>query len=128
MAQYIKCCNTIYAAGLAEIMAQKLMLRGAGVLLSIVSNRGPQFTLKFWAAFCHHLSIKWQLSTAYHPPTNGLTKWQNKTLEQYLRACVNHLQDDLVHWLPLAEFAYKNSVHTLTGLMPFYSEKAHNTP
>jgi hypothetical protein len=51
---------------------------------------------------------------------------QNQTLELYFRAYVNHLQDDWVHWLPLAKFAYNNSVHASTGLTPFYAEKAHH--
>ncbi len=58
------------------------MLRGAGVLESIVSDRGPQFTAKFWAAFCYHLRIGRRLSTAYHPQTDGQTERQNQTLEQ----------------------------------------------
>jgi hypothetical protein len=91
-----------------------------------VSNRGPQFTSKFWAAFCHHLSIERRLSTAYHLQIDGQTERQNQTLEQYLRAYVNHLQDDWVHWLPLAKFAYNTSVHALTGLTPFYAAKAHH--
>ncbi len=44
-----------------------------------------------------------------------------------MRAYVNHLQDDWVHWLPLAEFADNNSVHALTRLTPFNAEKAHHT-
>ncbi len=94
MARYFKCRDTIDTAGLAKIIAQKLALRNAGVPLSRVSDRGPQFTSKFWAAFCHHLSIERRLSTAYHPQTDGQTERRNKTLEQYLRAYVNHLQDD----------------------------------
>jgi hypothetical protein len=126
MARYFKSRDAIDAAGLVEIIAWKLALRGAGVPLSIVSDRGPQFTSKFWAAFCHHLSIERQLSTAYHPQTDGKTKRQNQSLEQYLRVHVNHLQDDWVHWLPLAKFAYNNSIHASTGLTPFYAEKAHH--
>jgi hypothetical protein len=41
LAQYFRYRNTIDTAGLAEIIAQKLALRGAGVPLSIVSNLGP---------------------------------------------------------------------------------------
>ncbi len=50
----------------------------------------------FWAAFCYHLCINRRLSTAYHPQTDGQTERQNLTLEQYLRAYVNYMQDDLV--------------------------------
>ncbi len=86
----------------------------------------PQFTSKFWAAFCHHLSIKRQLSTLYHSQTDGQTKQQNLTREHHLRAYVNHLQYDWVYWLPLAEAAYNISVHASPGLTLFYVEKAHH--
>ncbi len=33
------------------------------------------------------------------------------------------VQDNLVHWLPLAEFAFNNSVHASTGVTPFFTEK-----
>ncbi len=67
IAQYIPVRNTIDAAQLASILVYKLILRGAGVPSCIVSNRGPQFTLKFWSALCYHLRIKRRQRTAYHP-------------------------------------------------------------
>jgi hypothetical protein len=57
MSQYIPICNTIDATKLANVLVHKLILQGAGVLSSIVSNRGPQFTSKFWSALCYHLKI-----------------------------------------------------------------------
>ncbi len=86
MARYIPVRDTIDAAQLASILVQKLILQGAAVPSSIVSNRGSQFTSKFWSALCYHLKIKRRLSTAYHPQTDGQTERQNQTLEQYLRA------------------------------------------
>jgi hypothetical protein len=41
-------------------------------------------------------------------------------LEEYLRHYVNHSQDDWDQWLPLAEFAYNNSVHEAAGETPFF--------
>ncbi len=122
-ARYFPCHDWLDAIGLAEILTRKLVLRGAGLPQSIVSYHRPQFTLKFWAAFCYHLRINRRLSTAYYPQTDGQTEWQNQTLEQYLRAYVNYLHDDWVYWLPLAEFAYNNSVYASTGVTPFYAEK-----
>ncbi len=47
----------------------------------------------------------------------------NYTLEQYLHANVKSLQDHWVNWILLAKFAYNNSVHASTSVMPFFSEK-----
>jgi hypothetical protein len=61
------------------------------------------------------------MSTAFHPQTDGQTERLNQTIESYLRSFVNHEQDDWVNLLPMAEFAYNNSVTTATGLSPFYA-------
>jgi hypothetical protein len=73
MTRYIPVRDTNDAAKLANVLVHKLILRGAGVPSSIVSDRGPQFTLKFWSALCYHLKIKQRLSTTYHPQTDGQT-------------------------------------------------------
>ena len=49
------------------------------------------------------------------------TERQNQTLEQYLRTFVNYQQDDWAQWLIVAAFAYNNSVHTTTGVSPFFA-------
>jgi transposase InsO family protein len=85
---------------------------------SIVSDRGPQFTSKFWSALCYRLKIKQRLSTAYHPHTNRQTERQNQTVEQYLRAYVNYHQYDWSCWLVFAEFADNNSIHASIGMTP----------
>jgi hypothetical protein len=61
------------------------------------------------------------MSTAFHPQTDGQTERLNQTIEAYLRSFVNYEQDDWVNLLPMAEFAYNNSVTTATGLSPFYA-------
>jgi hypothetical protein len=43
---------------------------------------------------------------------------QNQTLEYYLRAYVNHHQDDWTRWLPYAQFIYNNSEHSVLGITP----------
>ena len=61
------------------------------------------------------------MSTAFHPQTDGQTERQNQTLEQYLRAYVNHHQDDWATLLPMAEFSYNNSFHASLKASPFYA-------
>lgn len=85
----------------------------------VVSDRGSLFTSKFWSAFCYHLWTRLRYSTAYHPQTDGQTKRQNQTLEAYLRCYVNYQQDDWAKCLNIAEFAYNNSLHSMTKKSPF---------
>ena len=42
-----------------------------GVPVSIVSDRDPRFTSIFWRRFQEHLGTKLNMSTSYHPPTDG---------------------------------------------------------
>jgi hypothetical protein len=60
-----------------------------------------------------------RFSTSFHPQTDGQTERQNQTMEQYLRAYSSYEQDNWVDLLPLAQFAYNNSMHASTRLTPF---------
>ena len=42
-----------------------------GVPRTIVSNRGTQFTSKFWNQLRHTLGTRLDFSTAFHPQTDG---------------------------------------------------------
>jgi hypothetical protein len=67
------------------------------------------------------MGVKQNLSTAYHPQTDGQTERVNQGLEAYLRVYVDYAQDDWSEWLPMAEFAYNNADHSSTGMSPFYA-------
>jgi hypothetical protein len=67
------------------------------------------------------MSIAHRLSTAFHPQTDSQTERKNQTMEQYLRAFCNYVQDNWVKLLRLAEFAYNNSVHASTMMTPFWA-------
>ena len=77
--------------------------------------------LDYWSALANYLRFKRNLTTAFYPQFNGQTKRQNQMVEAYLRAYINHLQDDWVQWLPLAEFSYNNSQHASTQYSPFFA-------
>jgi hypothetical protein len=70
--------------------------------------------------------VKINLSTAYHPQTDGQTERLNQILEQYLCCTVNYQQDDWTDLLPLAEFPYKNTLHSSTNQTPFFSNYDHH--
>ena len=86
-----------------------------------VSDRGVQFTSRFWRRFCELVGVKVKLSTSFHPQTDGQTERVNACLEQYLRCFVSYQQDDWATFLPLAEFCYNNSIHSATQSTPFFA-------
>src|SRR5688500_10443574 len=52
-----------------------------GALLSIILDRGTQFTSHFWRSFQRALGTKVKLSTAFHPQTDGQAERTIQTLE-----------------------------------------------
>jgi hypothetical protein len=58
-----------------------------GVPKKIVSDRGTQFTSRFWEKLHESMDTKLNFSSAYHPQTDGQTGRTNQILEDMLRAC-----------------------------------------
>ena len=118
MALYIAAEKTWKAEDLADAFIDRVISR-FGTPKGIVSDRGSLFISKMWAEICAAIKLRRRLSTAFHPQTDGQTERQNQTLETYLRIFANDEQDNWASLLPLAEFAYNNSVHSATNLTPF---------
>jgi len=97
-----------------------------GAPSNIISNCSKTFMSDFWSSLCHLLHIKQNLSTAYHPETDGQMECLNQILEQYLRIYINYDQDDWYDLLPLTEFAYNNTPHSATNLTPFFVNKGYH--
>lgn len=120
MAHFLPLRGVPSAEETAKVFVQHIV-RLHGVPEEIVSDRGVQFTSRFWKALCGSLGIHHVMSSAYHPQTNGQTERTNQTLEQYLRCYTSASQSDWASLIPAAEFAYNNSVHSSTGQSPFYA-------
>ena len=91
-----------------------------GLPRKVISDRGPQFAEQFMKDLHRLTGVTTNLSTAYHPQTDGQTEQINQEVEQYLRLFVNHRQTDWVEWLSLAEFSYNDKVQSSTGHSPFF--------
>jgi len=90
---------------------------------SIISDRGPQFIATVWKSWCRRLGTKMNLSTAFHPETDGQTERANQDVELQLRTFCNYYLDDWAKHLPLAEFADNANVSSATGVSPFFANK-----
>ncbi|GKA47417.1 putative reverse transcriptase domain-containing protein [Tanacetum coccineum] len=78
-----------------------------GVLISIIFYRDNKFTSHFWQSLNKALGAQLNMSTAYHPQTDGQSERTIQTLEDMLRACVIDFGKGWDRHLPLVEFSYK---------------------
>ena len=85
-----------------------------GIPKKILSNRGPQFTLRFMEELTKVLETKRMLSTAYHLQLDGQTKRINQEIGTFLWYYVNYQQDDWMEWIAVADFHYNDKKHVAT--------------
>ena len=103
---------------LAELYVKEIV-RLHGVPESIISDRDPRFTSRFWQSLQNTLGTQLKMSSAYHPQTDGQSERTIQSLEDLLRTCV---LDHLGTWsevLPLVEFTYNNTYHSSIGMAPY---------
>jgi hypothetical protein len=69
-ARFIPCHITDSVPKLIELYVREIV-RLHGIPVSIVSDRDPRFTSRFWTCLHEAIGTKLNISTAYHPQTNG---------------------------------------------------------
>ena len=67
---------------------------------------------------CKKLHIQQNVSTAFHPQTDGLSERKNQWVEQFLRLVAGGRQDDWSKWLPLATAVHNGQVNAMLGIAP----------
>ncbi|KAI2648330.1 Transposon Tf2-9 polyprotein [Labeo rohita] len=122
--RFSKAVHLVALAGLpsakttAELILEHVV-RLHGFPKDIVSDRGPQFTAKFWQAFCRLVGTTSSLSSGFHPQTNGQTERANQQLERFLRCFASEHQRSWASYLVWAELSNNLHTSTSTGLSPF---------
>ncbi|GJR93193.1 putative reverse transcriptase domain-containing protein [Tanacetum coccineum] len=102
-----------------ERMYLKEVVTRHGIPVSIICDRDPRFASNFCRSLQKALGTNLDMSTAYHPQTDGKSKRTIQTLEDMLRACVIDFGKGWVNHFPLVEFSYNNSYHTSIKAAPF---------
>jgi hypothetical protein len=117
-AHFIPVKTTYTGAALADLYMSRIVCLH-GVPKKIVSDRGTQFTSRFWERVHETLGTQLNFSTAYHPQTDGQTERVNQILEDMLRACALTYKRSWDKSLPYAEFSYNNSYQASLQMSPF---------
>jgi hypothetical protein len=128
-AHFIPIKTTHKAANIADIY-MKEVARLHGVPKAIVSDRDPKFASNFWKGLFKGFGTNLNMSTAYHPQTDGQTERVNQVIEDMLRMYVMDQPSKWEDYLHLVEFAYNNGHHASLKMSPFealYGIKC-NTP
>ncbi|GJU52294.1 putative reverse transcriptase domain-containing protein [Tanacetum coccineum] len=103
---------------LARLYLNEIVARH-GVPISIISDRDSHFTSRFWQSMQEVLGTRLDMSTAYHPQTDGQSERTIQTSEDMLRARVLDFRGSWDVHLLLVEFSYNNSYPSSVRCAPF---------
>jgi transposase InsO family protein len=128
-AHFIPLKTTHKATNVIDIYMREIA-RLHGIPKTIVSDRDPKFTSKFWRGLFKGFGTNLNFSTTYHPESDGQTERVNQVREDMLRMYVMDKPSRWEDYLHLVEFAYNNGYQALLKMSPFetlYGRKC-NTP
>lgn len=111
-AQFIALSHPYSAKDVAELFV-RYIVRLPGIPHSIV------FISAFWREFFKLQGTKLNMSSAYHPQTDGRTKVVNRCLEHYLWCFTHGKPKEWERYLAWAEYWYNTSYHRSIAMTPF---------
>jgi hypothetical protein len=125
MTHFAAVTTSIGAEHLAQVFLNTVV-KLHGMPETIISDRDPRFTSKFWQHVMTKLGTSLKMSTAFHPQSDGQTERMNRVLEDMMRNYVDPAQDDWDMLLPMAEFAVNNSHNQATKATAFFLNGAEH--
>jgi hypothetical protein len=117
-AHFIPVKMTYSGSKLVELYMSRIVCLH-GVPKKIVSDRGSQFTSKFWEKLHESMDTKLNFSSTYHPQMDGQIERTNQILEDMLRACALKYGKSWDKSLLYVEFSYNNSYQASIKMAPY---------
>jgi hypothetical protein len=115
---FLPCNQTIGVIGAAQLYTQHIFPHFS-IPQKVIFDRDTCFMAQFTKELCHLLDITQNISTTYHPQTDGQSEQTNQWLEQYLRVYCNFQQDDWSQLLPMVQYVHNSWPSSTTGFTPF---------
>jgi hypothetical protein len=109
--------DMITGAGITQLYID-YVYRWFGLPTKIISNRDPCFTSHFSKELAKTLAIGQNLSTTFHPQTDGLSEHKNQWIEQYLCAVTGGQPEDWNKWFSIATAVHNNWINSTIRISP----------
>jgi len=123
-AHFIGLCHPYTALSVPQLFLSNIY-KLHGMPSVIISDSDKIFTSTLWQELFKLTDTTLNMSSSYHPQTDGQTERLNQCLETYLRSMVHSCPNKWAHWLSLAEFWYNSTFHSAHGLTPFQALYGH---
>ncbi|EEB90445.1 hypothetical protein MPER_11348 [Moniliophthora perniciosa FA553] len=116
---FTPCTETLNAEGAGKLLLDNLYHR-FGLPDKLISDRDPRFAAKVFQELGQLLRIKHNMTTAYHPQSNGETEHVNQEIEIFLCMFCSKEQTKWKDLLGFTEFAHNNRIHSTIRMSPFH--------
>jgi hypothetical protein len=117
-AHFITLGHPYSATSVAKAFFEEVV-RLHGFPCSIVSDRDPVFTSSFWTELFKLARVKLQMSSVFHPQSDGQSEVVNRVITMHLRCPVGDRPKSWLRWFPWAEYCYNTSFQSALKCSPF---------
>src|SRR5260221_10185530 len=114
---FLPCSMNITGMGIAMLYL-KHIYPWFGLPSKIITDQDPRFTSHFGKALTKCIGAQQNISTAFHPRTDGLSEQKNQWVEQYLQIVTSMAPEDWTSWLSIATAVHNDRRNITTGLLP----------
>jgi integrase-like protein len=112
---FLPCATTITSPGIAALYLKNIY-PWFSLPKKVITDRDPQFTSHFSKVLTTRIGAQQNISTAFHPQTDGLSEWKNQWVEQYLRIVTLASPEDWTSWLFITSAVHNNQWNDTTSL------------
>lgn len=117
------------ATAISVIQALLTFSTHHGLPLTIVTDRGPEFTNQLFSEFVKIHKVQHHKISACTPNENGMVERLHSTLLEHLRILkLEHRGDSAMNLMPYAILGYNSSVHSFTKCRPLDIITGHLDP
>lgn len=127
--KYGQAYNLRDGTALSVIQALLTFSTHHGLPLTIITDRGTEFSNQMFSEFCKTHKITHHTTLAHAPNDNGNIERFHLTLLEHLRILrLQHRDESVINLMPYALIGYNSSVHSFTKCRPYDIILGHTDP